>query len=133
MHTRPSCSAQSRSPTRLALHCTIRYLLRLTILVSRVAPPRVLSPTRIPASVFTESVRKSGCFRVSLGRSLRLSQRRQGSRTCLGWPDFEIGWGDMGFPPFMCRYRQVSSARPLVLKLTGTDSGMPQKLCTSML
>lgn len=60
IHTRPCHSAQSHLPTRLALHCTIRYLSRLTILVSRFAPPRVLSPTRIPGPVFTVPVRKSG-------------------------------------------------------------------------
>jgi len=41
--TEPQTSAQSRSLVKLALICTIRCLLRLTMLVSRVAPPRVLS------------------------------------------------------------------------------------------
>jgi len=65
---------------RLALTCTIRYLSRLTMLVSRVAPPRVLSRTCIPG--------RSRCMNraTSAHRFTAIPGRTEdmGGRTCLG-------------------------------------------------
>jgi len=56
----PCPPAQLRSLVRLALACTTRYPSRLTALVSRVAPPRVLSRACIT---------QDGCINTLLPRT----------------------------------------------------------------
>ena len=108
----PRYSAQPHSLVRLVLTCATRCPSRLTMSVSRVAPPRVLSRACIPGSV---PVHEPRWFRASLCRYLRrICQRRQEGRACLGRPNPKVRRDAMGrvpFPPLPA----VIGARPLVL------------------
>lgn len=108
----PRLSAQTHSLVRLVLACTTRCPSRLTMSVSRVAPPCVLSRACIPGSV---PVHEPRWFRASLCRYLRrICQRRQEGRACLGRPNPKVRRDAMGRVPFPS-LPAVIGARPLVL------------------
>ena len=113
----PLPSAQPHSLAKLALTCAIRYPSRLTTLVQRVAPPRVLSLARIPGS-------HRYLNRTTSARRLAAIPGRpedEGGRTCLGRPELLLrrkARGNLPFPPLPT----VISARPLIKASAEADS-----------
>lgn len=99
----PREPAQSHLQTRLVLNCTIRYLSRVTRLVSRGAPPCVLSPTSIPGvHRCLNRATSAHCFAAIPGST-------EDWETKLAWGD-RISFGELPWKAFLSRCYQRLAA-----------------------